>query len=182
MCDTVVSEQSWTDNNVGVWIDIFPFDGADDCFNSFCDFYHNISKIWRSTYRDRAFKLGELPSNTKRLNFLIRTINFLHANRIIRTIARLKVKHIQKQAQKIGYGTTNYVSQYAFCHPGTKEYYPYSAFEHITEIPFEDTSVFAITGYHDYLSRFYGNYMELPPVEQRIPKQDYLKFYWKSEE
>lgn len=44
---------------------------------------------------------------------------------------------------------------------------------------FEGHTFWSIEGYHEYLSRLYGNYMELPPVEKRVSHHDY-KMYWKD--
>ena len=45
--------------------------------------------------------------------------------------------------------------------------------------PFEDTTVLLPAEYDKYLSHFFGNYMQLPPVEQRIEK--HLRYYLNME-
>lgn len=37
------------------------------------------------------------------------------------------------------------------------------------KLEFEGLTVNAMSGYHEYLTRVYGNYMELPPEDKRIP-------------
>ena len=47
-------------------------------------------------------------------------------------------------------------------------------------MPFEDTEVMVMNGYDRVLRECYGDYMQLPPVEQRVGHSDGLtKFYWK---
>ena len=45
---------------------------------------------------------------------------------------------------------------------------------------FEDTEFFIMKGYDEALTEKFGDYMKLPPVNQRRPKQDYDIFYWKD--
>ncbi len=45
--------------------------------------------------------------------------------------------------------------------------------------PFEDTTGLLPAEYDKYLSHFFGNYMQLPPVEQRVEK--HLRYYLNME-
>ena len=37
-----------------------------------------------------------------------------------------------------------------------------------------------MNGYDNVLRRYYGNYMELPPEDKRVPPQSFTqKYYWK---
>ena len=180
MTQTLVKEQAWTSTKVGVWVDVFPFDGAEDDYEEFKNHYSSIKKIWASLFYNRALGGGVKPSNSNKLNVTIKALSSLHLLWINDMIARIKVKRINTKAQSIAYGTTHHVSQFAFLEPGFKEYFELDAFSNTVLVPFEDTVVRAISGYDHYLTHFYGSYMELPPIEQRVPKQDYLKFVWRE--
>ena len=54
----------------------------------------------------------------------------------------------------------------------TLDLWPVSDFRDTVRLPFEDTTIRAPIGYDDVLTRSYGNYMELPPVEKRVAKHD----------
>lgn len=41
--------------------------------------------------------------------------------------------------------------------------------EDIVDLKFEDTSLMASAHWHEVLTWIYGNYMKLPPIEQRVP-------------
>ena len=184
VCDmgkTLIQDQAWTSKKVGVWVDVFPFDGAEDDFVSFTKHYAANKEIWESLFYNRALGGGVKPGNSNKLNTTIKVLSLLHLLWINDIIARIKVKRINHNAQLIPYGTTQHVSQFAFLEPGIKEYFDIDAFQKTVMLPFEDTTVNAIVGYDHYLTRFYGDYMELPPVEKRVPKQDYLKFFWREQ-
>lgn len=181
MTDTIVMDEAWTSKPVGVWIDVFPFDGADDDYEKVKSKYSSLKKIWSSLFYNRALEGGVKESNSQKLNIAIRLMSFFHVGWINQAIARRKVKSIDAQAKNISFGAAKHVSQFAFLEPGYKEYFTYEAFKSTIELPFEDMMVCAIEGYNEYLSKFYGNYMELPPVEKSVPKQDYLRFYWRDD-
>lgn len=50
-----------------------------------------------------------------------------------------------------------------------------------TEIEFEGKMYKAPVGYDQYLKQMYGDYMELPPVEQRVMCHD-MQAYWKEDD
>ena len=181
MTKTLVKEQAWTSKQVGIWVDVFPFDGAEDDYASFKAHYALAKKTWQSLFYNRAIGGGVNPSNSKKLNLIIRILSLSHLFWINDLIARIRVKKINTIAQRIPIGKTQHISQFVFLEPGYKEYFELKAFKDIISIPFEDTIVNAIAGYDHYLTTFYGNYMELPPLEQRVPKQNYLRFFWREE-
>lgn len=53
-----------------------------------------------------------------------------------------------------------------------------SAFGDVILHDFEDRKFYIMAGYDEYLSKSYGDYMQLPPVEKRI-SHHYFKAYWK---
>ena len=60
---------------------------------------------------------------------------------------------------------------------GPVEHIPISIFTDMIKLDFEDTSFFAVKDYDLLLKLVYNNYMELPPENQRIAHQDFIKFY-----
>ena len=52
--------------------------------------------------------------------------------------------------------------------------FKWDIFEHYCEVEFEGHSFMAIRDYDLYLSRWYGNYMKLPPKEKRIPDHNFI--------
>jgi len=54
--------------------------------------------------------------------------------------------------------------------------FPKSFFDEYVEIPFEGYMFKAIKEYDEFLHIIYGDYMQLPPVENR--KKHMQKMYW----
>lgn len=53
---------------------------------------------------------------------------------------------------------------------GIKEYFPRMFFDLISTTAFEGLELPIPAKYDAYLTQLYGNYMELPPIEKRVPK------------
>ena len=45
-------------------------------------------------------------------------------------------------------------------------------------MPFEDSEFFVWKGYDKILRDSYGDFMTLPPENNRRPLQNYISFYW----
>ena len=56
--------------------------------------------------------------------------------------------------------------------------YNFDVFEKLTKVEFEGLTLSAIAKYHEYLTYYYGDYMELPPEDKRIPYHG-GRYYWK---
>lgn len=60
-----------------------------------------------------------------------------------------------------------------------KEFFPTEIFSEYIRLKFEDHEFSAIAGYEKYLSQLYGDYMQLPPVGDRV-NHSYYQWYWRS--
>ena len=72
-------------------------------------------------------------------------------------------------------------TKYYFINGGELEMrnvHEFDLFEKMVEVTFEGHKFLSIARYDEYLRRFYGNYMQLPPVEQRVPYHG-GRYYWK---
>lgn len=60
--------------------------------------------------------------------------------------------------------------------PSIKGCFPVEDMASYIDLPFEDRVYKAMAGYDDHLHRTYGDYMQLPPEDQRVTHQ--FKAYW----
>lgn len=54
-----------------------------------------------------------------------------------------------------------------------------SVWEEYAPIKFESHEFMAVKDTDAYLHREFGDYMQLPPKEQQVPKHDFEAIYWK---
>ena len=60
---------------------------------------------------------------------------------------------------------------------GSKEIMPSSIFEEYDDIQFENRTFMSLRNKEVYLSNLFGDYMKLPPVEQRKTHHEYYAFW-----
>lgn len=60
-----------------------------------------------------------------------------------------------------------------------KEYYSFNLFEKLINVDFEGRKYLATAYYQEWLTQEYGDYMQLPPVEDRVPYHG-GHYYWKK--
>ena len=144
-----------------LWIDIFPVDGlpADETkLNKIYKknrFYIRIISfsMWRSlkAYHGRHSKFKAL------LIFLfVKLYGYRRAKR-----------KLEKLAVKYPYGSTEFMGCIVWGMYGSGERMPLSGFESCIDVEFEGYSLKAVSCWHEYLSGIYGDYMQLPPEEDR---------------
>lgn len=158
----------------GVWIDIFPADAVEDDYNAFATKIHQLEQMYkRQMYlRDPKASILLMPTIKKKIGLIIRKI-------IRKNGAGLEENNtaMQKIMTSLEYGTMHW-SQMACMDEGVKMYQLAEDFENTVLVPFEGHSFRILSGYDRVLRNIYGNYMELPPVNEQVSHQQFLDFYW----
>lgn len=162
----------------GVWIDIFPLDGAEDDYRAFQSRVVRMSRLWILQCQERQSKASISSGITfsKRVKlFLKKMILFDGA------LLNVVKKQLFSMSQECVYGTTHHWTQVACVDDGIKNYQLNEDIEDFSLAEFEGHSFYIPNGYDRILRNIYGDYMVLPPENQRIPKDSkHIKFYWRE--
>ena len=163
----------WTKRPVGVWIDIFPLDGASDDYNIEKKRNRKIWRLWSNTLRvRRSFRTFDKEKGIfSKIKLVGRKLLFKKMHFIAPLI---------RMCKEIPYGSTNHYINAAFPGYQMNEYHRIEVLNSYILHKFEDTYFYIMSGYDEALKEKYGEYMSLPPIDQRRPKQNYDIFYWKD--
>lgn len=167
----------WNKKEHGAWIDVFPVDAAEDDYDEFSKRVAHIYKSFKKLQRHRRGILHFSSSlNTKSLfHLLIKKIIYMNG-----ALVTIYMKKVIKEATKYKFGSTHHWGLIAFNSYGNRDYHKNELFADIIDVDFEHFKFKALVGYDEYLRNIYGDYMQLPPEEDRKPKQTYLHVYWKE--
>lgn len=173
---TIETKIPWNRNPGGVWIDVFPLDALEDDEHLYKKRFKKVSRLFHLVQRERR---STRPITIRHgLKFGLKTLvmKVLLLNGLL---LRQHVRRVVKMSTILKWGETNYWGLLAFNSYGTKDRHPMSLFDSCILMPFESKEFCVMRGYDAYLRQIYGDYMQLPPEEQRIPQQHYIHFYWK---
>lgn len=166
---TICRERDVTaDLRYGVNIDIFPIDGMPD---SYWKSKSHIRKCHSAKNR-LMNRLTPMSSYTKEFSLP----KFLLAHLFS---PEFWYRRCNRLMRKYDFET----SAHAGCTTGLyriKERHKRELFENYTELLFEGHSFMAISGWDEYLTGHYSDYMKLPPVEKRVTHS--LSAFWKDGE
>ena len=178
LCDarTTLQEEQDVPCVYGLYIDIFPIDGAPDDIEAaramerqFTKTKHKLEAI--STHVSFVNYLSLLKTPKEWGRFARKTIGFFFRN--------WYRKHLLQQMTDISYRysyeSASLVAVYCGSY-GPKEVFPKAWLEGTTSFPYEGMEVDLPIGYDNYLRQYYGDYMQLPPVEKRI--SHHMKAYY----
>lgn len=150
---------------VGPWIDVFPLDegskGDVHAKKVFDKLYYHMWKYrkalsyftWKEIGEDLVH--GDILNSAINIVKKVRYVPFKHS--YLKEIARDfdDVRRIKGDMLQ------------GYCGAMENEFYEKSWFEDAIVCPFEDTTIIVPKGYHDCLTLWYGDYMQLPPENQR---------------
>lgn len=158
---------------LGVSIDIFPVDKVSDEKSEFNDCFDKCSAMYLEQLRFRysVDPIAKLLRRPKPIRSIIKKILY-HG----------KIDHILSKHEQLStmfnQKNTKHWSQLT-CPDPSKEYHLMEDFNETVMLPFEDAEFCALKGYERILTEMYGDYMQLPPVEQRKGSFDETTFFWK---
>lgn len=165
---------------IGMYIDIFPLDGASDNLDEaqktiarFIKIRNKLGAIsTHNTFGD-YLKLILQPKEWGR--FVRKTYAFFFRNSYRRNL----LMQLDTIAHKYNYNESNNVAMY-FSIYGEKEVFPKSWLQNVAQFDFEGITVDLPGEYEKYLKHFYGDYMQLPPESKRVTHHQ--KAYFNLEE
>lgn len=160
---------------MGVYIDIFPYDGLPGkTREDHLPFVRRALALDQHRYRAfcnfSRFKTNNFFKNIRRFaTFSIRKI--IGGKNIIRRMEMLAQKYPVEGSAFVGGLTSGYKE---------KDMMPAWICEKTVDMDFEGHVLQAPVGYKEFLEIEYGDFMELPPVEKRVSHHDF-KAWWKQE-
>lgn len=168
---TLLQESKIPGMKTGINIDIFPIDGFPNDSEERKLHLNKLAKLIETIkLNNQIFSYQKYPVFWKSLLisllFVFRKIiaGFSSTLRSCEQLDRLAKKYDFKTADLAGIAVWGY---------GSKEVCPKEVFIEQIELKFEDRMYAAPKDYHTYLSLVYGDYMELPPMEERKRNHPY---------
>lgn len=152
---------------IGVFVDVFPLDEVDD-YAAACKLKKEYNKVInRYQYSVSSYTMKDIwhlfvRLNLKKLFFVVKS-KLDYKKKTSYYVGQMD--KLNNAMQKIKGDSLLY---YGAVDSIDIEIYPKEWFVESIMVPFEDFSIPIPKEYDSYLRQAYGNYMEYPPVEQRI--------------
>ena len=165
MIDTnVLIEDKYSHADQFLWIDIFPIDGCPESDKEFRSLYKKIRAFRRVILLKNA-KLGEGKNLAKKI-----LKPFIKLVLAPFSIYELCTKY-DKLAKTYPFDGTAYIAGITWGY-GPQEKINRKEWMTPVKVQFEGHEFNAPSNYHEYLTNLYGDYMQLPPEDQRQTRHD----------
>lgn len=160
--------------DIGVKIDVFPIDGVASDIKLYHKNKVQLKLLWYLLYIKR-YQIKTLWPHNKRAFVSKAILKFLSSP--------IKYSNVQKRIHALAtsylFNQSEYVEDFVMPWPHDVRC-SQEAFKEYTTIDFENIKVSIIKGFDEYLTKLYGNYMELPPIEKRVNHHNFIA-YWKDD-
>ena len=167
--NTEVFFNYWKKSPHGCWISIFPFDNAPD----------DNRTAWERK-RSRIIRLFQLKTSKWNSNVSIarNCLKVLFHILLSPVPTYLIGKRVNKVLAEYNNQRTREVSIWDNGYGITKFFYfPSDLFDEYEDVVFDGVRCRIIKGYDSFLRMYYGDYMQLPPLEKQVPSHDYRAYY-----
>lgn len=171
MCSrkTTLIEKTDTPCVIGVYIDIFPLDGTSSDVEEAACMKRRYTRLQNkleaiSTRNTFAEHMALLLQPHEWGRFAVKTCGYFFRKRM----RQMLLGKLDAIARRYSYETADNLIVYSGSY-GSREVISrvFCKGEDI-ELPFEDITIMMPSGYETYLTRIYGDYMQLPPEDKRV--------------
>lgn len=154
----------------GVYIDVFPLDYCDGYNPLLISEGNNIKLLWDKYKRGMRRLTKERARRALRGSLVDLKTIFADYFRYRLNKDNFKAK-IDEMIDIIK-SPTRQEGAYCYCY-GIEAVRPHEVFRRawfsdVVEMPFENLTIYMPIGYHEYMTSQYGDYMQLPPIEQQV--------------
>lgn len=158
---------------IGIYIDIFPYDGLPKDKKK-AENYMRLGDFLYYQYRHDSFSWDEMNKKSKGNSFIKWTKWILRKiigkKNFIMMIDKYAIHYPIENSVYIGSIGTGY----------RKDQFMHNEFcQKIIPAKFQDIEIMIPSGYDEYLTKVYGDYMKLPPIEERNPHHNFVA-WWKE--
>lgn len=160
---TVMFEDEVQGFEIGVYVDVFPLDYVSDNLSA----RKQVFRLKHLLYKIRRCKM----SQTRYLKSAIANFCYRYLPITVGGIDWL-IEHYVHRRKPSGF-----ICEMCETERPLRGCYPVESFDTTFDVPFENRVYKSMAGYDEYLRNTYGDYMALPPEDQRIQHQ--FKAYWK---
>lgn len=164
-----------TKMNFGCWIDVFAFDGLSPSPIKRKMHFAEMRLVY-DLFLCRITKFGG-----KRRSKIVEILQYglLPVLPLIRMVSPYSyLKKMDRIARRYSYEDSEYVGVLEG-RAGAKEAMRKDDMNPPIMVTFEGENFAAMANYDEYLTNLYGDYMQLPPEDQRISRHD-IQFFWKE--
>lgn len=155
---------------LGIYVDIFVYDNIPDDLDirkKAFEYQNKLQHQW-SLFQYKVTKINGIKSFSRSiLQKLLKEFN----------IQRYYALKLNKYAQTYNKTTTNSIGSMTYVSQREKEIYSLDWFANGVDMKFEDDHFRVPQDFDSFLKIMYGDYMELPPAEQRVSHHN-SKIYW----
>lgn len=166
---TLLNEDYLQNHKFGVNIDIFPIDTISS--SQIHDIVKQINHIrWLHYLRNTSDPLREYYKGFRlfRKYLLFKILSYIPASSELKKLYAILEQQVQIGGDKKG----NFVWGY-----GEREMVNPEVFDKMILVPFEGKMYSIPEKYDEWLTAVFGDYMQLPPVEQRVSHHNFQAFY-----
>lgn len=157
---------------IGPWIDVFPIDEGemdDKHSNKVLERFHNVMWKYRKALAYASWR--EIAGDFFNFRFMEGSIKLVKKVRY----APFKRRYIS-QMESVVDDIRAIKGRTLRCYSTalTNEVFEKEWFKEAVRVPFEDATMSVPSGYHDFLTALYGDYLQLPPVAKRVNHPAYF--------